>query len=189
MSILSAQKVIIWWLVELRTDCFYQPKRSFGQGNVFTGVCDSVHRGGVWSGGVSPIFRGGGCLLKIWGAVFSKFSGGCLLKIFGGDVWSGGVAPIFRGRGLSAQNFGGGCLLQIWGVSAPNFGGVGEGCLLQIFGGGLLQIFGGGLLGGCGLLLWPSGLVAFWLKVVFCFGGLLLWWPSGLVWSGGARRL
>ena len=33
---------------------FYRPKRSFGQGNVFTGVCDSVHGGG------SPIFRGGG---------------------------------------------------------------------------------------------------------------------------------
>ena len=38
----------------------YRPKRSFGQGNVFTGVCDSVHGGGVWSRGVSPIF--GGCL-------------------------------------------------------------------------------------------------------------------------------
>ena len=31
--------------------------------------------------------------------------------------------------------------------------------------------------GGGGLLLWPSGLVAFWLKVVFWCGGLLLW-PS-----------
>ena len=49
---------------------FYRPKRSFGQGNVFTGVCDSVHRGGggmVWGGwgwygpgGGPPNFRGGG---------------------------------------------------------------------------------------------------------------------------------
>ena len=26
----------------------YRPKRSFGQGYIFTGVCDSVHRGGVF---------------------------------------------------------------------------------------------------------------------------------------------
>ena len=28
-------------------NCFYRPKRGFGQGNVFTGVCHSVNRGGV----------------------------------------------------------------------------------------------------------------------------------------------
>ena len=28
----------------------YRPKRSFGQGNIFTPVCHSVHRGGVWQG-------------------------------------------------------------------------------------------------------------------------------------------
>ena len=34
---------------------YYRPKRSFGQRNIFTGVCDSVHGGG----GVPPNFRGG----------------------------------------------------------------------------------------------------------------------------------
>ena len=39
---------------------------------------------------------------------------------------------------------------------------------------------GGCMVWGCGLLLWPSGLVpsglvAFWLKVAFWFGGLLAW--------------
>ena len=29
---------------------YYRPKRSFGQGNIFTPVCHSVHRGGVWQG-------------------------------------------------------------------------------------------------------------------------------------------
>ena len=53
---------------------FYRPKRSFGQGNIFTRVCDSVHRGG---GVPAPNFRGGG-LLQIFGG------GGCLLQIFGG---------------------------------------------------------------------------------------------------------
>ena len=33
----------------------YRPKRSFGQGNIFTPVCHSVHRGGV----SAPNFRGG----------------------------------------------------------------------------------------------------------------------------------
>ena len=35
---------------------YYRPKRSFGQGYVFTGVCDSVHRGG----GACSKFSGGG---------------------------------------------------------------------------------------------------------------------------------
>ena len=32
-------------LLYLRYDDIYRPKRSFGQGNIFTRVCDSVHRG------------------------------------------------------------------------------------------------------------------------------------------------
>ena len=31
-------------------DGYYRPKRSFGQGNIFTPVCHSVHRGGVGGG-------------------------------------------------------------------------------------------------------------------------------------------
>ena len=63
---------------------YYRPKRSFGQGNIFTRVCHSVNRGGglvqIFGGGVGgvsdPNFRGG---------VWSKFSGGgCLIQIFGG---------------------------------------------------------------------------------------------------------
>ena len=59
---------------------YYRPKRSFGQGNIFTGVCDSVHKG---RGGVCSKFSGGVC---------SKFSGEvCLLQIFGGVSGPGGV--------------------------------------------------------------------------------------------------
>ena len=39
----------IWWLVQLPywfKAGFYQPQRSCGQGNIFTPVCHSVHRGG-----------------------------------------------------------------------------------------------------------------------------------------------
>ena len=83
---------------ETPTYHFYRPKRSFGQGYVFTGVCDSVHRGvGVCSkfsgGGLPQIFRGGVC---------SKFSGGCLLQIFGGGVF----APNFRGGFLQFSEYG-----------------------------------------------------------------------------------
>ena len=74
---------------------FYPLEASFlpaatklGQGNVFTGICDSVHLGGgggwCWSGpGGFPIFR----VVSIFSGV-SNFSGG--LQIFWG-------APIFRG--------------------------------------------------------------------------------------------
>ena len=101
----------------------YRPKRSFGQGNIFTSVCQEFcsRGGGVWSdpGGVSaPNFRGGVC---------SKFSlqifggwGGCLLQIFGGGRVS---APNFWG-GVSAPNFRGGvCSKSSGRVSAPNFQG------------------------------------------------------------------
>ena len=71
---------------------FYRPKRSFGQGNIFIGVCDSVHRGGVWSRGVSD------------------FSGGLQLFFDGGGVWSrGGVSNFFGGE---VSGPGGGSLLE-----------------------------------------------------------------------------
>ena len=110
----------------------YRPKRSFGQGNIFTPVCHSVHRGGACS----------------------KFPGGCLLQIFGGVPapnfrgWGGwGVpAPNFRGwgglGGACSKFWGGACSkFSGGGVPAPNFRG---GCLLQIFGGVPAPNFRGG---------------------------------------------
>ena len=127
---------------------------------IFSQACvmNSVHRGGV----PAPNFQGGAC---------SKFSGGCLLQIFGGvpapNFRGGGVsapnfqgvpAPNFRGgvcskfsggcllqifRGGACSKFSGGCLLQIFGgVPAPNFRG--GGCLLQILGGSVCSKFSGG---------------------------------------------
>ena len=53
---------------------------SFGQGNIFTNVCHSVHRGGcLVRGGSLQIFGGGGGLSKFSGGGSSKFSG-CLLR-------------------------------------------------------------------------------------------------------------
>ena len=83
---------------------YYRPKRSFGQGNIFTPVCHSVHGGGVWvsqhalqvsPGGVgSPIFRG-------W--VVSNFSGVGGLQFFRGGLQDTGIRSTF-GRYASYWN-------------------------------------------------------------------------------------
>ena len=57
----------------------YRPQTKFGQGNIFTPVCHSVHRGGVCgcSGGHAWLLRGGvhGC------------SGGVCMVAPGGHAW------------------------------------------------------------------------------------------------------
>ena len=63
-------------------DDFYRPKRSFGQGNIFTSVCHSVH-------------RGGGCLLQIFGG------GACSKFFWGGGAWTG--TPPLAGTPLPWQ--------------------------------------------------------------------------------------
>ena len=68
----------------------------------------------------------------------------------------------------------GGCLL-LGGVSALGGSAPGGVCCWEgvCFQGGCLLLGGvPGLEGGCGLLLWPSGLVAFWLKAAFWYGFL-----------------
>ena len=85
---------------------YYRPQTKLREGNVFTGVCDSVYRrrclfrGGACSGVPAPggVPARGGCLLwggllqgglpggLLWGGLLP---GGCLLP--GGGVWSGGV--------------------------------------------------------------------------------------------------
>ena len=40
------------------TNIFYRPQRSWGQGYIFTGVCDSVHGGAACVAGVGGSWRG-----------------------------------------------------------------------------------------------------------------------------------
>ena len=60
--------------------CYYRPKRSFGQGNIFTPVCHSVHRGVSKFSGGPPNFGGGDSFKFLGVSIFwggsSKFSGG-----------------------------------------------------------------------------------------------------------------
>ena len=99
----------------------YRPKRSFGQGNIFTRVCDSVHRGGtpdfalIFRGGAPDfalIFRGG----LFWGGLLGGapdfalifrgvFFWGGSSKFSGGGSFFGGVPPNFRG-GCSPPEYG-----------------------------------------------------------------------------------
>ena len=64
------------------------PATKLGQGYIFTGMCDSVHGGGAWSGRVPGLgvawFRGG-----VPGPGGMPGLGECL--ILGGGAWSGGA--------------------------------------------------------------------------------------------------
>ena len=118
-----------------RIGSFYRPKRSFGQGNIFTSVCLSI----------------GVCGLQFFGG--SQFLGGMVSIFWGGvgvvsNFFGGGVVPNFLGGG-GLQFFGGEGSPIFWGVSNRNtvnvwpvlillelhFWGGDVGCDLQFFGG------------------------------------------------------
>ena len=88
-------------------------KRSLGQGNIFTPVCHSVHRGCAWllQGGACVVVPGGGWgLVGVWffpGGMCSFFWGACMVFsrghawfFLGGHAWfflAGGMHVFFRG--------------------------------------------------------------------------------------------
>ena len=81
---------IVQWLLGFFCNwgIYYRPKRSFGQGNIFTPVCHSVHRGGVPGPGGVYLVPGGGTWS--WGGVPGP--GGVYL-VLGGCTWSWGGVP------------------------------------------------------------------------------------------------
>ena len=88
-------------------------KRSLGQGNIFTPVCHSVHRGGSGVRGCS-----GGCAWLLWGGVCGCSGGmhGCSQGV--GHVW------LLRGRWLlQGGMLQGGVLAAPGGVHAWLLGG------------------------------------------------------------------
>ena len=74
----------------------YRTQTKLREGNVFTGVCDSVHRGGAggaWSQGAAP---GGECLVLV-GVCSGRriaWSWGCLVR---GGAWSRGMCLVLGG--------------------------------------------------------------------------------------------
>ena len=99
---------------------FTARKRSLGQGNVFTGICNSVHRGGLLLGGLLSgdlLWGWGG---GVWGWMGVSSQGIIYLNYF----------SLLRGGGESAQR----CLLlgvsALGGVSALREGVWSGECLL-----------------------------------------------------------
>ena len=112
----------------------YRPKRSFGQGNIFTPVCHSVHRGGVpGPGGGVP--GPGGCT---WGRGVYLGSGGC--------TWSGGYLVMGGVPGPEGGVPGPGVVYQVPG-GVPGIGG----CTWSrgVPGLGGMYLVWGGVPGGC----------------------------------------
>ena len=108
-DILSAalNDVNIWKFI------FTARKRSLGQGNIFTPVCHSVHRGGwhVWLLGGQGVR---GC------------SGGACMVAWGGHVWLlGGACVVARGACVVAP---GGHAWLLWGGHAWLLRGGMHGC-------------------------------------------------------------
>ena len=103
-------------------------KRSLGQGNIFTPVCHSVHRGGMHGcSGVCVVAPGGVgvCVVAlggmhgfIWGGVCGCSWGACMVAR-GGHAWFylGGHAWFYLGgmhgfiRGACVVLFGGACMV------------------------------------------------------------------------------
>ena len=72
---------------EIRFNIFTARKRSLGQGNIFTPVCHSVHRGGrAW------LLQGGACVVALGegGCAWLLQEGGHVHGCSGGGVHVGG---------------------------------------------------------------------------------------------------
>ena len=100
---------------------FTARKRSLGQGNIFTPVCHSVHRGGVHgcSGGGGQacmvLFGGRGHAWFYLGGMHGFIRGvGACVVLFGGHAWFylGGVHGFIRG---ACMVFLGGCVVFLGG--------------------------------------------------------------------------
>ena len=82
---------------------FLPPATKLGQGNVFTGVCDSVHSGGAWLLGGMRGFRGegqaGACVVAGGHAWLPRGVHGCrgARMVAGGHVWLPGGMHGCRG--------------------------------------------------------------------------------------------
>ena len=100
---------------------FTTRKRSLGQGNIFTPVCHSVHRGAcmVAPGGVCMVApggmhgcSGGACVVLFEGGMHG-FSRGACVVLFGGHAWfylgCGGVHGFIQGACMVL--FGGVCVV------------------------------------------------------------------------------
>ena len=116
------------------------PANEVCEGYVFTGVCDSVNRGGVHGssrgacvvahGGRAWLLTGGACMVAHGGACVVAHGGTCMV-LFGRHAWFylGGMHGFIRGAcmvlfGGCAWFYSGGMCGFIWGAVHGFIGGV-----------------------------------------------------------------
>ena len=95
------------------------PATKLGQGNIFTPVCHSVHRGGMHGcsrGGHVCVVAPGGHVWLLWGGVHGCSGGVCV-------VAAGGHAWLLRG-GVHGRSWGGACVVAPRGGAWLLRGGV-----------------------------------------------------------------
>ena len=89
----------------------YCLQRSWGQGYIFTGICDSVHRGACMAGGVGGHVWLGACMARgrgMYGRGGMCGRGACVAgRVHGRGVHGGGRVCMARGSGMH----GWGCVL------------------------------------------------------------------------------
>ena len=141
-----------WVKFVVKTDNYYRPQQSCGQGNIFTPVCHSVHRG--W----------GGCYPSMHYRRYPSMP--CSRSPGRGE---GVCYPSMHCRWYPSMP----CSRSVRGVVLSQHA-------LQVVSQHALQQVSGGCLvwGGAWSRGWPSG-VAFWCGGLLVESGLLVWWPSG----------
>ena len=117
---------------------FTARKRSLGQGNIFTPVCHSVHRGGVrgcsWG---ACVVAPGGCAWLLPGGHAWLLRGGCVWLLGGACVVAlGGPAWLLGGACMVAQGE------YVWLLQGGLRGCSGGACVV-LFGGACMVLFGG----------------------------------------------
>ena len=136
----------------------YRPKRSFGQGNIFTSVCHSFCSQGGGAPDIALLL--GGC-----SRFCSNFGGGYFL-------WVGGFGGVFFGRGVPPNFWRGGFLgpgvLQISRGGSSKFPGG------EVFSTGIRSTFGRYASYWNAFLFMSISL----LMLSVCWWSILLWWSS-----------
>ena len=162
-------------MVVIRPAFITARKRSLGQGNIFTPVCHSVHRGGhawlLWGGHAWLLWGDvhgcsrGSCVVALGGHAWLLWGGMCGCS--GGHVWLlWGACMVAWGRGMHGCLGGGACMVA-WERGMC-------GCS-----GGDVWLLGGCMVGVCVWLLQGACMVALGVCMV-ALGGV-----HGCSWGGG----
>ena len=131
---MAMASIRLWSYSATAKSTLLPPANVVCEGYVFTGICDSVNRGGVRGfirGGMRGFIRGvhgfirGGMCGFIWGCAWF-YSGGACMVLFGGRAWFylGGMHGFIQGACMVL--FGGACVVLFGGACVVLSGGDGN---------------------------------------------------------------